>query len=116
MKINKKKYPMLKMYGLMPGNKLEKHYANSDIFFYPSFVDTFGFAIIEAMTYDDLPAEKFKNEIVLRKHKRKMIRLRKRRRDMALLKRIKTLIAPAGVSLRKIAKVIRHNLPVEDSI
>ena len=71
-------------------------------------------AIIEAMTFDDLPDGKVKNSIVLRKHKGKLIRIRKYQRDIALLKRIKTLIAPAGVSLRKIVKVIRCNLPVED--
>lgn len=71
-------------------------------------------SVIDAMTFDDLPAEKPKNTIVLRKHKRKLIRIRKHRRDIALLKRIKTLITPAGISLRKIAKVIRQNLPVEE--
>jgi len=71
-------------------------------------------AVIEAMTVDDLPVGKVKNSIVLRKHKRKMIRARKRRRDIALLKRIKSLVLPAGVSLREIAETIRYNLPVEE--
>ena len=72
-------------------------------------------AAIEALVLEYFPDGKPKSGIVLRKHKRKLIRLRKRRRDIALLKRIKTLIAPAGVSLRKIEKVIRNNMPVEDS-
>ena len=72
-------------------------------------------AIIDAMTFDDLPDGEVKNSVVLRKRKRKLIRKRKRRRDIALLKRIKTLVAPAGVSLKAIAKVIRHNLPVEET-
>ena len=72
-------------------------------------------AAVEAMTFSDLPDDKVKNQVVLRKYKRKLIRVRKRRRDIALLKRIKTLVAPAGVSLKAIAKVIRHNLPVEDT-
>jgi hypothetical protein len=71
-------------------------------------------AAIEAMTRADLPDGSVINETVLRKYKRKMIRSRKLSRDIALLKRIKSLIAPAGVSLRRIAKVIRHNIPAEE--
>ena len=71
-------------------------------------------AVIEAMTVDDLPVGKVKNSIVLRKYKCKMIRARKQRRDIALLKRIESLVLPAGVSLREVSELIRHNLPVEE--
>jgi hypothetical protein len=70
-------------------------------------------AVIESMVLKDLP-DGVKNNIVLCKRKRKMIRARKRRRDLALLKRVKSMVLPAGVSLREIADVIRHNLPVEE--
>ncbi|MCF7954414.1 MAG: hypothetical protein K9M75_01295 [Phycisphaerae bacterium] len=67
-------------------------------------------AAIEAMVLDDLP-DGIKNTIVLRKHKRKLIRERKRRRDIALLKHVKSLVLPAGVSLREFAEILQHNLP-----
>ena len=75
-------------------------------------------AVIDAMTRASLPVGMVRNDIVLRNHKRRMRNARKRRRDLALLKRIKTLIAPAGVSLRKIANVIKENIPVtqEDNV
>ena len=69
-------------------------------------------AVINAMTRASLPDGMVRNDIVLRNHKRRMRNARKRRRDLALLKRIKTLIEPAGVSLRKIADVIKENIPV----
>lgn len=71
-------------------------------------------SVIEAMVYDDLP-DGAKNDIVLRKHKRKMIRTRKQRRDLALLKRVKALVLPAGVSLREFVKTLRHNLPGKEA-
>jgi len=70
-------------------------------------------AVIESMVVKDLPDD-VKNNIVLRKRKRKMIRARKRRRDLALLKRVKSMVLPAGVSLREFSEVIRHNLPIEE--
>ena len=75
-------------------------------------------AVINAMTRASLPVGMVRNDIVLRNHKRRMIDARKRRRDLALLKRIKTLIEPAGVSLRKIANVIKENIPAsqEDNV
>jgi len=69
---------------------------------------------IDEMIVADLPDGVVRNSIVLRKRKRKMIRARKQRRDLALLKRIKSLVLPAGVSLHEIADVIRQNLPVEE--
>ncbi|MBW8017997.1 MAG: hypothetical protein FVQ82_17645 [Planctomycetes bacterium] len=69
-------------------------------------------AVINNMTKADLPDGMVKNTIVLRRHQRQLGYARKRRRDLALLKRIKTLIEPAGVSLRKIADVIKENIPV----
>jgi hypothetical protein len=79
----------------------------------PDFHPAGDIAVIESMGLEDLTTG-VKNNIVLRKRKRKMIRARKRRRDIALLKRIKSLVLPAGVSLREISETIRHNLPVED--
>jgi len=75
-------------------------------------------AVIDAMTRADIPAGMVRNDIVLRNHKRRMRNARKRRRDLALLKRIKTLIEPAGVSLKRIADVIKENIPVtqEDNV
>ena len=75
-------------------------------------------AVIDAMTRASLPVGMVRNDIVLRNHKRRMIDARKRHRDLALLKRIKTLIEPAGVSLRKIANVIKENIPAsqEDNV
>jgi hypothetical protein len=79
----------------------------------PDFHPAADIAVIEAMGLKDLTTG-VKNNIVLRKRKRKMIRARKRRRDIALLKRIKSLVLPAGVSLREISETIRHNLPVKE--
>jgi len=79
----------------------------------PDFYPAADIAVIESMGLEDLTTG-VKNNIVLRKRKRKMIRERKRRRDIALLKRIKSLVAPAGVSLREMAETIRYNLPVEE--
>jgi len=79
----------------------------------PDFHPAADIAVIEAMGLKDLTTG-VKNNIVLRKRKRKMIRARKRRRDLALLKRVKSLVLPAGVSLREFSEVIRHNLPIEE--
>ena len=70
-------------------------------------------ALINAMTVADLPDGMVKNQVVLRKYKRKMIRIRKRLFYKALLKRIKALIVDAGVPLRTMAKVILHSIPAE---
>ena len=78
----------------------------------PDFRPVSDLAVINAMTRASLPDGMVRNDIVLRNHKRRMRNARKRRRDLALLKRIKTLIEPAGVSLRKIADVIKENIPV----
>ncbi len=78
----------------------------------PDFRPAADLAVIDSMTKEDLPDGMVKNTIVLRRHKRKLKDVRKRRRDIALLKRIKTLIEPAGLSLRKIAKIISRNIPV----
>ncbi|MBW8016236.1 MAG: hypothetical protein FVQ82_08620 [Planctomycetes bacterium] len=79
----------------------------------PDFNPSAEIAVIESMGLEDL-TDGVKNNIVLRKRKRKMIRERKRRRDFALLKRVKSLVSPAGVSLREIAETIQLNLPVEE--
>lgn len=55
------KYPQIKILGLVPSEKLREYYQKSDIFFYPSFVDTFGFAILEAMSHG-LPIISIEND------------------------------------------------------
>ncbi|RLF34857.1 MAG: hypothetical protein DRM99_05740 [Thermoplasmata archaeon] len=48
----KEKYKNLNIIELVPHRKLiETYFPQSDIFFYPSFVDTFGFALLEAMSF-----------------------------------------------------------------
>jgi len=79
----------------------------------PDYYPAQDVAAIEGMTFDDMPDGRVKNAITLRKYKAKLINTRNQRRDTALLKRIKSLVTPAGVSLRKIAKVIQRNLPEE---
>jgi glycosyltransferase involved in cell wall biosynthesis len=51
----KKKYSKLKIYNLMPQEKLFKLMNDSDIFLYPASFDTFGFSIIEAMSFGTIP-------------------------------------------------------------
>ncbi|MBW8017936.1 MAG: hypothetical protein FVQ82_17335 [Planctomycetes bacterium] len=80
----------------------------------PDFRPVSDLAVINAMTRASLPDGMVRNDIVLRNHKRRMRNARKRRRDLALLKRIKTLIEPAGVSLRKIVDVIKENIPTRE--
>ncbi|MDA3836913.1 MAG: glycosyltransferase family 4 protein, partial [Nanoarchaeota archaeon] len=50
-----KKYPKLKIYNLIPQKELFRLMQDSDIFLYPSFMDTFGFSSLEAMSFG-LPA------------------------------------------------------------
>jgi len=45
--LNKK----VKFFGLMPKEELEKVYSNTDIFIYPGYTDTFGFGILECMSW-----------------------------------------------------------------
>ncbi|MFC1710680.1 glycosyltransferase family 4 protein [Nanoarchaeota archaeon] len=47
----KKKYKNLEIYDLVPREKLFGLMSKSDIFFYPSFSDTFGFSLLEAMSF-----------------------------------------------------------------
>ncbi len=47
----KLRYPKIKIQGLSSNKELFKLYEKSDIFFYPSFVDTFGFGLLEAMSF-----------------------------------------------------------------
>ncbi len=47
----KKEYPNLKIYDLLPQEELFKLMESSDIFLYPSPVDTFGFSLLEAMAF-----------------------------------------------------------------
>ena len=47
----KERYPKLKIRNLVSNKELFKLYEKSDIFFYPSFVDTFGFGLLEAMSF-----------------------------------------------------------------
>jgi glycosyltransferase involved in cell wall biosynthesis len=47
----KSRYPELEIKDLVPQEELCKFYENSDIFFYPSFTDTFGFGLLEAMSF-----------------------------------------------------------------
>ena len=47
----KQKYPALKIYNLLPQQELFKLMMSSDIFLYPCFSDTFGFSLLEAMSF-----------------------------------------------------------------
>ena len=69
---------------------------------------------IMAMTKEDIPDGQIRNIIVLKKLQKKLVRQREHRRNLALLKRIKALIIPAGVPISKIIKVLQHNQHVED--
>jgi len=75
------------------------------------FVDI---AAIEEMDVCDLPGE-VKTPLFLRKYKRRLIRQRKLRRDTALVKRVKSLVTPAGVSLKQIAGIICRNIPPDET-
>lgn len=45
------KYPNVSFFDLMPKDELYKYYRIADLMIYPSPIDTFGFAIIEAMSF-----------------------------------------------------------------
>lgn len=47
----KERYPEFTFLDLMPQKKLSKYYKKADIFLYPCFADTFGFALLEAMSF-----------------------------------------------------------------
>lgn len=47
----KKRYPLLEIYNLMNQDKLFRLMKESDLFLYPSTIDTFGFALLEAMAF-----------------------------------------------------------------
>ncbi len=47
----KDKYKEINFKELMPQKNLFNYMRESDIFFYPSFIDTFGFSILEAMSF-----------------------------------------------------------------
>jgi glycosyltransferase involved in cell wall biosynthesis len=47
----KEKYSNLKIYDLLPQNELFELMESSDIFLYPSAADTFGFSLLEAMSF-----------------------------------------------------------------
>lgn len=47
----KKQYPEINFLDLVPHKKMLKYFKESDIFFYPSIRDTFGFALLEAMSF-----------------------------------------------------------------
>ena len=81
----------------------------------PDFRPAVDLVVVDAMTMADLPDGSVRSKVCLEKCQRKMTRVRNSRRDYALLKRIKSLITPAGVSLRGIVEVIQRNLPVEDT-
>ena len=66
----KKKYKDIKITGMIPQRKLFSYLKKSDIFFYPSFVDGFGFSLLEAMSFGlpivtiNTPCSKSSKEIV----------------------------------------------------
>jgi hypothetical protein len=80
----------------------------------PDFRPNADLSAIDFLTRDDLPDGRARSKVCLEKCQRKMTRIRNQRRDIALFKRIESLISPAGVSLRDIVEVIQRNLPVED--
>ena len=47
----KKNYPELEIRDLVSQKELFEEYSTSDLFFYPSFMDTFGFGLLEAMSF-----------------------------------------------------------------
>lgn len=76
------------------------------------FRPTSDYAIIDAVEMKDIP-DAVKNSITLRKRKRIMKRLRRVRFENAIFKRIRALIVPAGISVRRLIKILQNNLPVE---
>jgi glycosyltransferase involved in cell wall biosynthesis len=47
----KKEYPSIEIRGLVSSEILEKFYLDTDVFFYPSLGETFGFTLLEAMAF-----------------------------------------------------------------
>lgn len=47
----KDKYPQIEMYNLLSTEKIAKIFSKTDLFLYTSLMDTFGFSILEAMSY-----------------------------------------------------------------
>ncbi len=47
----REKYPNIKIFGLLPKKDLFELMKDSDIFLYPSAMDTFGFSLLEAMSF-----------------------------------------------------------------
>ena len=47
----KSRYPEFKILDLVSSDKMKELYEKSDIYFYPSMQDTFGFGLLEAMSY-----------------------------------------------------------------
>jgi glycosyltransferase involved in cell wall biosynthesis len=47
----KHKYPGVEMYDLLPSDKIAEILSKTDLFLYTSLMDTFGFAIVESMSY-----------------------------------------------------------------
>jgi len=47
----RKKYREIKIMKVVSHEKLMKHLSESDIFFYPSLMDTFGFSLLEALSF-----------------------------------------------------------------
>lgn len=70
-------------------------------------------ASIDEIEVKDLPYAT-KNMITLRNHKNKLKRQRLRRRNNAILKRVRALLKPTGVSVRHFVKIIRHSLPEQE--
>jgi len=66
----KKEYSRLKIYNLIPQEKLFELMVSSDIFLYPGSVDTFGFSLLEAMAFGlptitiNTPNTKSRKEII----------------------------------------------------
>lgn len=47
----KKQYPEINIQDIVPYDKMLEYYKTVDIFFYPSLLDTFGFSLLESMSY-----------------------------------------------------------------
>lgn len=47
----RRRYSKIKISNLVDSEKIKELYSQSDIFFYPSFIDTFGFGLLEAMSF-----------------------------------------------------------------
>jgi hypothetical protein len=69
------------------------------------------YAVIDALEMKDIP-DAVKNSITLRRHKRLITRNRRDRFENAIFRRIKALIAPAGISVHRLIKILKRHLPV----